>query len=87
VRKYSYQHVLTSKVAYAPGKSKNAPATSRPSKAASYRQETDDAADAAELILYLRATMVYRGRAWWKLSRVGFAIMDRFWSEVASWNV
>jgi hypothetical protein len=66
------------------GSRTNAPATMR---AASYRRDTDDAADAAEIILDLRRTMVYRGRSWWKLSRVGFAMMDQFWSEVASWNV
>jgi hypothetical protein len=43
--------------------------------------------DAGELILDLRRTMVYRARAWRKLTRTKFAIMDQFWSEVASWNV
>jgi hypothetical protein len=52
-----------------------------------YREGTDAAADAGELILELRGTMVYRGRAWWKLSRVGLAMMDQFWSKVASWNL
>ena len=56
-------------------------------QAASYRRDTDDAADAGELVLNLRGRTVYHGHAWWKLTRVGLPVMSRFWLEVASWNV